>query len=138
MKGARRRDGPNLAPVALPLSLRASLKAPCDALRFLEHARYTHEVPDAALARTRPVRGKSGCMTWLLPHGRPWPPVVRDKRAEQPACSLAISRFPDRNILAPNGKVAVGARSSLTGAAWGSEVAADMRAQITSRPFAAW
>ena len=51
---------------------RTGLKAPYDALRFLEHAHYVHRVPVADLERTRPIRGDSGCVTWLLPDGRPW------------------------------------------------------------------
>ena len=51
---------------------RTGLKAPYDALRFLEHARDAHGVAVTALGHTRPIRGKSGCVTWLLPDGRPW------------------------------------------------------------------
>ena len=57
---------------------RTGLKAPYDALRFLEHARDAHGVAEAALERTRAVEGASGCVTWLLSDGRPWLHVVRD------------------------------------------------------------
>ena len=50
---------------------RTGLKAPYDALRFVKHAHHVHGVLAADLENTRPVRGKSGCVTWLLPDGRP-------------------------------------------------------------------
>jgi len=57
---------------------RTGLKAQYDALRFLEHARDTHGVSEAALEHTRAVEGASGCVTWLLPDGRPWLHVVAE------------------------------------------------------------
>ena len=52
----------------------------------------------ADLDRTSPVAGKSGCVTWLLPDGRPWLLVVADVLGERPRTRLAG----DPRVLAVN------------------------------------
>ena len=48
-------------------------------LRVVGQVRDAHGTPEAALKRTGPVKGRSGCVTWLLADRRPWLHAVADE-----------------------------------------------------------